>query len=359
MSRIAILSTEALLHNVSIIRRQAPSSTLWAMVKANAYGHGLRSVSLRLEAHVDQLAVACIEEAYALRSVGITKPIVLIQGVSEPHQLARASHENFHVVFHDPMQLEWLRTSPPLAPLTAWLKINTGLGRLGFSSDHAERAYETLHMSPAVHQPIGIMSHFACADVKNHPLNYQQIDRFTTFIRDRPGPKSFCNSAGIFCFPDQHYDVVRAGIALYGISPLANCAADTLGLKPVMTLQTRLIAVRHALQGSTIGYGARYMCPENMPIGVIALGYGDGLARTTRDGAPVMVNGVRCEFAGKVSMDMATIDLRNCPTARVGDLVTVWGEGLPAEEMATYTNLSPYDMLTGVQNRVKFHWTTL
>lgn len=359
MSRaaIAILSTEALLNNVAVIKKYAPLSDLWAMVKANAYGHGLRSVSLRLERYVDNLAVACIDEAIALRRVGIKKPITLIEGVSEPDELLIASCENFHVVFHDPLQLEWLYASSLPLPLTAWLKIDTGMGRLGFCGDAAEHAYEKLLASKWINQPIGIMSHFACADVSDHPLNYQQINHFKKFVQDRPGPKSFCNSAGIFSFPDQHYNVVRPGIALYGISPLPHCNASTWGLKPVMTLQTRLIAVRTARQGSTIGYGARYVCPENMPIGVIAMGYGDGLSRTTQDGAPIIVNGIRCQFVGRVSMDMATIDLRNCPHARVGDPVIVWGEGLPVEEVAPYTNLSPYDMLTGVQPRVKFHWT--
>lgn len=353
----ALLSTEALLHNLSVVKVHARKSTVMAMVKANAYGHGLRSVALRLEPHVDNFGVARIDEALALRRVGIKKPITLMEGVSDPSELLVAASENFHVVFHHFVQVEWLSSASLPAPLTVWLKIDTGMGRLGFQGNDAEQAYDQLVASPWTNKPIGIMSHFACADEPAHFLNAEQIRHFTYFVKDRPGPKSFCNSAGIFSFPAQHYDVVRPGVALYGLSPLPGRSAQSLGLRPVMTLQTCLISVRMADQGSTIGYGARYVCPENMPIGVIAMGYGDGLSRTIQDGAPVVVNGVQCQFVGKVSMDMAMVDLRNCPAARIGDPVILWGEGLPLEEMAPFTGLITYDMLTGVQSRVKFHWT--
>lgn len=354
---LAILSTENLLHNLSVIKSRAPNANIIAMVKANAYGHGLRSVSLRLEKHVASLGVASVDEALALRKVGIKIPITLMEGVFEPDELLVASCENFHVVFHEFTQLAWLSSASLPVKLTAWLKVDTGLGRLGFSLDEAERAYQQLAGSKNVIQPIGIMSHFACADDREHPLNQIQIKNFAQFAHTLPGPKSFCNSAGAFLFPDEQYDTIRPGIALYGISPIAGISAQTLHLRPVMTLQTRLIAIRTARKGTTIGYGARYTCPEDMPIGVIAMGYGDGLLRTTKDGAPILVNGIRCQLVGRVSMDMATIDLRNCPNAKVGDPVVLWGDGLPLEEVAPFTDHIPYDILTGIQSRVKFHWT--
>lgn len=354
---LAILSTENLLHNLAVIKKHAPGAQIIAMVKANAYGHGLRSVSLRLEKHVDSLGVACIEEAIALRKVGIKIPITLMEGVFEPDELLIAACEKFPVVFHEPTQLEWLARASLPTKITAWLKVDTGLGRLGFTLDQAEWAYEQLLRSGHVVHPLGIMSHFGCADIKDHPANDLQHKRFKEFIAEKPGPKSFANSAALFQFPTAQYDVVRPGAALYGVSPIAGKTAAELGLKPVMTMQTRLIATRFARRGSTIGYGARYVCPEDMPIGVIAMGYGDGLPRTTRDGAPVLVNGRRCAFVGRVSMDMATIDLRNCPTARVGDLVVLWGDGLPLEELAPFTDHIAYDILTGVQPRIRFHWT--
>jgi len=171
------------------------------------------------------------------------------------------------------------------------------------------------------------------------------------------GLKSFCNSAAIFAFPEHQYDIVRPGLALYGVSPFAHMSAAQLGLRPVMTLQTRLIAIKIMRKGATLGYGARFVCPEDMPVGIIAMGYGDGYPRSARDGTPVLVKGVRCALIGRVSMDMMTIDLRHCPQAQVQDLVILWGEGLPLEQVAPHTDNSPYDILTSVQLRVKFHWT--
>lgn len=354
---LATLSTQNLLHNLAVIKQQASQAKIIAMIKANAYGHGLRSTGLRLEPHVDSLGVASIDEAQALRKVGIKIPITLMEGVFEPQELILAAQENFHVVFHDGVQLQWIEEIDLPSPICAWLKIDTGMGRLGFSPEAATLAYEKLSRNKNIQQPVGIMSHFACADEKAHSLNQYQIDQFRSFIADKPGAKSLSNSAGIFSFDEVQYDFVRPGLALYGVSPLQNKTASDLGLKPVMTLQTQLMAVRKAAKNSSIGYGARYICPEDMPIGVIALGYGDGYPRSIKDGAPVLINGVRCPIIGRVSMDMITIDLRPYPQSKVHDQVILWGEGLPIEDVAQYTNQCVYDMLTAVQARVRFVWT--
>lgn len=359
MSRaaLAILSTENLLHNLDVIKNHAPNSHVIAMIKANGYGHGLRSTALRLEKYVYSFGVASIDEAIALRKVNIKIPITLMEGVFEPNELLVAACENFHVVFHEQTQLQWLKTSSLPCPLTAWLKIDTGMGRLGFTPSYAHHAYAELVSHPHLKKPIGIMSHFACADDIAHPLNQQQIKNFVQFIENKAGIKSFCNSAAIFSFKDHHYDVVRPGLALYGVSPMPNISAADLNLKPVMTLQTRLMAVRHVERHSTLGYGARFLCSDAMRIGVIAMGYGDGYPRTARDGTPILVNGVRCPLVGRVSMDMITVDVTNCPDVKVDDPVVLWGNGLPIEEVSQYTEQCPYDMLTAVQSRVRFHWT--
>jgi alanine racemase len=361
MSRaaLAILSTENLLHNLAVIKQRAPQSGVIAMVKANAYGHGLRSTALRLDNYVESFGVASIDEALALRKVGIKSPITLMEGVFEPDELVVAACQNFHVVFHEFAQLHWLKTATLPMPITAWLKLDTGMGRLGFVLDQAEQAYEMLSTHSSIVKPIGIMSHFACADESNHPLNQEQITIFKQFAASLPGKKSFCNSAGIFAFTDQQYDIVRPGLSLYGVSPFADQSALDLGLKPVMTLQTRLMAVRMARKGSSLGYGAQFVCPEDMPIGVIAMGYGDGYPRTARNGTPIMVNDTLCQLVGRVSMDMITIDLRACPQAKVHDPVTLWGNGLMIEQVARHTHHSPYDMLTSMQSRVKFQWTPI
>lgn len=359
MSRaaIAVLSTENLLHNLSVIQQNASGSKIIAMVKANAYGHGLRSVALRLENHVDSLGVSSIDEALALRKAGIKAPIILVEGVFEPDELLTASCQNFQVVFHEERQLKWLSQSTLPLPLKVWLKIDTGMGRLGFYPNDAKEVYQVLSKSQNVVQPVNLLSHLACADNTESPLTQKQITIFKEFVKDLPGLKSLANSAGVFGFSDTHYDVVRPGIALYGVSPLSEGCGSQLGLKPVMTLQTRLIAVRNLQKGSSIGYGGRFICPEDMPVGVIAMGYGDGYPRTAQDGTPILVNNVRCQIVGRVSMDMATIDLRACPRAQAGDPVILWGENLPIEEVAVFTSHIPYDILCGIQSRVKFHWT--
>jgi alanine racemase len=351
------MSTQNLLHNVAVLKKQAPGAQIIAMVKANAYGHGLRSVSLRLQTVVDSLGVASIDEALALRKAGVTIPITLMEGVFEPEELLVASCESFQVVFHEQTQLHWLRSAYVPAPITAWLKIDTGCGRLGFSVEEAQEVYQELSSSSHLVQPIGIMSHLACAEEQDHPLTREQFEKFNTFVQRLPGPKSISNSAATFLYPESRFDVIRPGLALYGISPLPGVGAHELDLKPVMTLRTQLIAVKNMRKGASLGYGARYVCPEDMPVGVIAMGYGDGLSRTAQDGMPLLVNGKICQLAGRVSMDMATIDLRSCPGARVGDAVTLWGEGLPIEQVAPFTSHTPYDLVTAVQSRVKFYWT--
>lgn len=359
MSRaaLAILSTENLLHNLAIIKKQAPGCSVIAMVKANAYGHGLRSVSLRLENHVSSLGVASLTEAMALRRAGVKSSITLMEGVFSPDELLVASCEKFHVVFHNHTQLAWLAATTLPLPLTVWLKINTGMGRLGFEVEDVPDAYETLHRNFQVVRPIGLLSHLSCADKKDHPLNKQQLRLFDRIASLYDGPKSICNSAALFSFSEYQYTNVRPGIALYGVSPYQGISAFQLGLKPVMTLQTRLMACRVAKKGSTIGYGANYVCEQNMPIGVIAIGYGDGYPRSAQNGTPVLVCGVMCPIVGRVSMDMITIDLRNYPQAQVGDPVILWGQGLPIEHVASFTQNIPYDMMTSLQSRVVFHWT--
>jgi len=232
------------------------------------------------------------------------------------------------------------------------------MGRLGFSPKAAVAAMKVLSEHPSIVQSVGIMSHFACADEPAHPMNLAQTAAFVSFAYKYPGEKSLCNSAAVFAFPQMHFDWVRPGLALYGASPLNGVSAESLGLKPVMTFKTEIISVQKFEQGDRIGYGARYLCLEDMPVGIASVGYGDGYPRILKEGASVLVKGKRCPIIGRVAMDMAAIDLRPCADAIMGDKVTLWGEGLPVEELAAHTEQHiSYDLLTGVQNRVKFEWT--
>ena len=260
------------------------------------------------------------------------------------------------MVFHSKEQLSWLKGANLTAPLDAWLKVDTGMGRLGFSLDEAEDALRLLNSSQ-VQAPVGIMSHLACADEQKHAHNNIQIERFKNFIANFSGLKSLNNSAAIFNFPESNYDVVRPGLALYGISPVQGALGSDLLLKPVMTLQSSIISVRHEKKGSFVGYAGTYSCPENMPVGIMAMGYGDGYPQKNPNNTPVLVNNIRCPLIGRVSMDMAAIDLRACADARVGDQVTLWGSELPLEEVADYSGRTTYDLLCAVQSRVKFNWT--
>lgn len=356
-SAIAILSTENLLHNLSALKSAAPNSEVIAMIKANGYGHGLRSVAKRLDGKVNSLGVASIDEAVALRNVGIKVPITLMSGPFEHDDVLISSCQDFHLVIHEMYQIDWIRQIYLPNKIFVWLKIDTGMGRLGFKIEQVPEIYRILSNCNNIQQPIGIMSHFACSENKDHLLNKTQLDQFNNFISSIPGKKSIANSGAIFNFPNAHHDMIRPGISLYGISPVENKTAAELGLKPVMTLQTRLVAISSREQGSSVGYGARYICPQEMRVGVIAMGYGDGYPRTAKDGTPVLVNNRRCKIVGRVSMDMATIDLRNCPDAKIGDPVILWGDGLPIEEVAAHTANIPYDIICGVQQRVKFYWT--
>jgi alanine racemase len=360
MSRtaLAILSTENLLHNVQVIRKQAPHAHIVAMVKANGYGHGLRSTSLRLEKSVDILGVSSIDEALALRKVGVKIPILLSEGVFEPKELSIASEENFAVAFHSSIQMQWLNTVLLSRPIHAWLKVNTGLGRLGFSAHEISTIYKQLYDHPSTAKPITIMSHFACADTPEHPLNAQQADTFNTLTKTILGTYSICNSASLFTYPSLHHHYIRPGIAIYGISPFTHIPALDLGLKPVMTVRSTLIAVNNMAKGASISYNAQFICPENMPVGVVAFGYGDGYPITAQNGTPILINDTQCSLIGRVAMDMLMVDLRNAPHARIGDPVTLWGDGLPLEEIAKHTHTIAWEILTSIQNRVQCIWTT-
>ncbi|HQU09633.1 MAG TPA: alanine racemase [Opitutales bacterium] len=345
-----------MLNNLAIIKKAAPRSRIMAMVKGNAYGHGIRSVAQRLEPHVDVLGVATWDEALVLKKIGIKVPILLMRGATEANQMIVASKEGIQLVFHNETQLTWLDTLELPAPIHAWLKIDTGMGRLGFSLQDAERAYQRLSQHRQVSKPLRLLSHLACADDLHDPLNEQQKTAFQHLMHRFDAEFSLCNSAGIFNFPECRYDFVRPGLALYGASPLLNTPASALGLKPVLTLKTQLIAIKKVIKGHSIGYGSTFICPEDMTVGMVAIGYGDGYPRNARQGTPVLIHNIPCPLIGRVSMDLLAVDLRTCADASIGDNAVLWGDGLPIETIATFAQQSPYDLLAGIQNRVKFIW---
>lgn len=348
----ATIDTAALRHNLASVRMRAPASRVMAVVKANAYGHGLVEVARALDG-ADSFAVARVEEGLLLRAAGVSKPIVLLEGVFDREQLAAAAAAGFELVVHLPEQVQMLRTLEPAVPLCVWLKLDTGMNRLGLKGAAFSSAWNELGSLRAVRQPVGLMTHLAAADEAQHALTLQQLQRFETATAAMPGPRSIANSAGLLNFPGAQADWVRPGLLLYGVSPIAaTCGAD-YGLRPVMTLHSRVIAVKDVAVGERVGYGGTWVAARPTRLAVAAVGYGDGYPRSVEAGAPVLVNGERAALAGRVSMDMIGIDVTDLKRrANLGDPVLLWGPQLPVEEIAQLAGTIPYELLCGITQRV-------
>jgi alanine racemase len=321
-----------------------------AVVKANGYGHGLTWVAQTLK-EADAFCVASIEEGFQLRQAGIPQPIVLLEGFFQADELPTLSHYRLSPVVHDAEQLRLLETAQIDAPLCVWLKIDTGMHRIGFAPQAARAAYERLRACRAVGE-VRLMSHLANADDRADPATRRQLDQFLPLVRALGVPASCANSAGVIAWPDSHLDWVRPGLMLYGATPMLGASAEELGLKPVMTLSTALIAVHQRQRGDAVGYGGDFRCPEDMPVGVAAIGYGDGYPRHAPSGTPVLVNGRPVPLIGRVSMDMITLDLRSQPDARLGNPVVLWGEGLPVDDVAQRAGTISYELLCQVAERI-------
>jgi alanine racemase len=353
----ATIDLGAIQHNLRFVRRLAPRSRVMAAVKANGYGHGAIPVSRALEAGgVDALAVACLEEAVELRHAHIRAPIALLEGVISGEEAAQAVYEQLEVVLHDHWQIELLHALGPAARVAIWFKLDSGMHRLGFPLADLPRLQDVLRSHPGWTLK-GWITHLASADEPDQALTRTQIQRFDAALQGIAGARSIANSAGIIGWPEARADWVRPGLMIYGASPMPGQTGSQLGLRPAMRLETRLIAVREYEAGEGIGYGQAYRCPQRMPIGVAAVGYADGIHRSFGNGTPVLIGGRRAHFAGRVSMDMITLDLRTVPDARVGDAVTLWGDAtLAAEEMAAHAGTLAYELFCGLTSRVHFRY---
>jgi alanine racemase len=354
MSRPAHITIDlsALRHNLTQVKLLAPQSSIMAMVKSNAYGHGLERVALAMP-EVGAFGVASLEEGLHLREAGVKNPIILMEGLFDVAELHNALTHDFSLVVHHQEQVEMLEKHKISKPFPVWLKVNTGMNRLGFDPQAVQAVYKRLMCCPAVAKPIGLMTHFAEADSSEKASTLQQIEIFNATTQHLSGPKSLANSAGIIAWPGAHADWVRPGIMLYGASPFDKHRGVEHHLQPVMTLGSELIAIHQAAKGSRVGYGGTWTCPEDMRIGVVGIGYGDGYPRHVQNGAPVLVNGRHCPLIGRVSMDMLTVDLRTQPEAKVGDPVLLWGPGLPVEVVAEYSETTAYELLTRITQRVR------
>ena len=342
------INPQAARHNLTCVRRCAPGARVLAVIKADGYGNGICRMA-RIFDDADAFAVASIDEAVTLREAGVRKPVVLLEGPFEAVELALINELDLEVVVHTAEQIEMLRAAPP--PRALWLKFDTGMHRLGFAP---EALASVLAAARAFGAPLRFMTHFANTHRRDDPSVVRQIERFEDLLAGIEGERSLANSGAVLAYPRAHAEWVRPGLMLYGVSPFDDECGSALGLEPVMTLRSRLIAVRQVRAGEAVGYGGAFVCPEDMPVGVVAYGYGDGYPRHGRTGTPILVRGVRTQIIGNCSMDMMTVDLRPVADARFGDAVTLWGADLPIEEVARASDTIPYELLCRVRMRAHY-----
>ncbi len=344
----ASLDASALRHNLAEVRALSGARVM-AIVKANGYGHGLTWVAKTL-AEADAFGVASLEEGRELRESGIRQEICLLEGFFDASEIPVILREHLTPVIHDHYQVEALKGVRGAGRCDVWIKVDTGMHRLGFEPAEVPAVMAELAALPCIARQ-GLLSHLACAEDADSAATRGQIERFEGLAL--PGlRRSLANSAGIMQWPAAHTDWVRPGLMLYGASPLAANTPAPARLKPVMTLRSRLISVRNRHKGDAIGYGGVYRCPQDMPVGVVGVGYGDGYPREFQTTVSVLVRGQRAPVIGRISMDMLTVDLRAVAGAQVGDEVILWGQVLAVEEIAHAAGTIPYTLLCGLTQRL-------
>ena len=345
----AQVNLAALAANVSLARQRAPGAQLLAVVKADAYGHGLLRVLPALD-EADGLALLELDMAVALREHHYTRRILLIEGFFDERELPEIAQRRLAIVVHHDAQVQMLESVTLTRPLEVFVKVNTGMNRLGFRGAQVAAVCERLSRSPNV-AALRVMMHRARGEDDDGIA--EPLAAFDAACKGLPYPRSIANSAGVIRYAEVGGDIVRPGIILYGATPFPYASAQELGLKPVMTLRSEIIGVQDLAANESVGYGGSYTTSRAHPIGVVACGYADGYPRLAPDGTPVLVCGKRVPMAGRVSMDMLTVDLTDVPEARVGSPVTLWGEGLPVDDVANAASTVGYELLCAVAPRVR------
>ncbi|WP_250455543.1 alanine racemase [Caballeronia sp. ATUFL_M2_KS44] len=344
----ARIHPDSIRRNIEFVRRTAASSRVWAVIKANAYGHGIERIYPALE-QADGIALLDLDEAVRVRELGWTKPVLLLEGIFEARDVEIADRYRLTVTVHCDEQLDLLDTAKPRQPIDIQLKMNSGMNRLGFRPDAYSRAWRRVSGMASV-GAIGLMSHFANAD--DGGIDWQ-IDEFDAATRDLPGTRSLANSAAVLWHPRAHRDWVRPGTILYGASPTGSARHIAgLPLAAAMTLSSRIIGVQTLAPGETIGYGRAFTADRAMRIGVVACGYADGYPRHAPAGTPIAVDGVRTQLVGRVSMDMLTVDLTPCPAAGIGSSVQLWGDQVRVDEVAEPSGTIGYELMCALARRV-------
>lgn len=344
----ARIDLSALEHNLAVARRHAGPARVLAVAKAAAYGHGLARALPALAA-ADGIAVLDLDDAVAIRDRGYEGRIVLLEGCFDSAALPAIAAARLDVVVHTDEQVRMLEAAPSAQRVGVLLKFNSGMNRLGFRAGPFRQALARLRGTGSV-AGITLMTHFACADEPDGVVD--ALAAFEAACGDAPEKRSCANSAALFRHPATRGQWVRPGIALYGASPFADRTAAACDLRPVMTLESRLIAVQTLAAGERVGYGGRFTAPRAMRVGVVACGYADGYPRHAPDGTPILVEGVRTGTVGRISMDMLVADLTPVPGAGIGSAVTLWGEGLPVDDVAVPSGTVGYELLCALAPRV-------
>jgi alanine racemase len=347
----AVVRASALRHNLARARAAAGESKIWAVVKANAYGHGLERAARAL-AGADGFALLDFQEAVRLRLAGVTQPILMLEGFFRPLDVNLLFKYGLTPVIHNPEQVELLKHMDFPAPLDLYLKVNSGMNRLGFGVDEVRVMYNSLRLLPRVRE-LTLMTHFA--DAEGPGGVHDQLRWFNELVSPFEAPRSLANSAALLRFKEAREGWVRPGLMLYGCSPFPDWSAADIGLEPAMTLASELIAVQNLAPGERVGYGFSFEAKVPMTIGVVACGYADGYPRHAPTGTPVLVNGRRTRTVGRVSMDMLCVDITDIEEAYIGTPVTLWGEGLSADEVAAAAGTVSYELLCGLAARVPLH----
>ncbi|NRA59385.1 MAG: alanine racemase [Psychrobium sp.] len=357
----AVISRSAVVHNYQRIKSLAPNSKVLSVLKANAYGHGLLEMA-NILSDSDAIGVARLEEALELRAGGIVRPILLLEGFFKSSDIEILITNNLQTVVHSLEQitmLERLDLSAELqgfSALKVWLKVDTGMNRLGISVDDFLQATQRLKNIDYVAKPLKFMTHFACADDLENDFTAQQAEQFYQLVDGQVGELSLANSAGIIAWPQTHADWIRPGLLLYGCSPIENRIGKDEGFIAAMTLTSSVIAIKSIKAGDKVGYSSAWTTKHDTQLAVVAIGYGDGYPRHAKDGTPVLINGVRYPIVGRVSMDMVTVDLGSNHQVQCGDNVTLWGPDLPVEEIAKFADTICYELILQLTSRVNIRF---
>ncbi len=354
-STVARIDLAALRRNFQTARNRAGNARVMAVVKADGYGHGIGPVVSALDRLAPKFAVACLEEARAIRKAGLVQPVVLLQGVHAGADIDECARSGFEPVFHSLQQLAWLERSEE-RPLF-WLKVNSGMNRLGFHPDDLAGVVSRILALGEDQRLLGFVTHFACADDPDSTMTAEQTSVFEQATASFPERmKSVGNSAAHFVTGQPLFDWSRPGIMLYGGSPVIGKTGPELGLEPVMSLEAPLISTRLVPAGESVGYGASWVADRDIRMGMVAIGYGDGYPRHAGTNTPAAINGQRIRLIGRVSMDMLAVDLTGAPEAKEGDSVELWGRTVSVDEVAACAGTISYELLTGITGRVPRHY---